>query len=81
MLHKTIQIVVKDDGTVTTDFSHFTGTDCLAAGKQIHVLLAQFGVQVDEATITPKPELLAAQGVQQVAAADLALSQSIQEEG
>jgi len=66
MLHKTIHVVVKEDGTVTTDFRHFTGTDCLTAGKQIHTLLAQFGVQVDEATITPKPELLAAQGVQDI---------------
>jgi len=66
MLRKTIHVVVKDDGTVTTDFRHFTGTDCLAAGKQIHTLLAQFGVQVDEATITPKPELLAAQGGQDI---------------
>lgn len=80
MVHKTIQIVVKEDGTVKTDFRNFAGADCLAAGKQIHTLLAQFGVQVDEATITPKPELLAAQSVMETTA-DLEIPQSIQAEG
>lgn len=81
MPHKTIHIAVKNDGTVTTDFRHFTGTDCLAAGKQIHALLAQFGVQVDEATITPKPELLAAQSVQQDILVDSEVNQETRTEG
>jgi hypothetical protein len=62
---KSIHVVVKEDGSVKTDFINFTGTDCLAAGKQMHALLAQFGVHVDQAIFTPKPELLAAQDVQQ----------------
>lgn len=80
MLRKTIHVVVKDDGTVKTDFSNFTGTDCLAAGQQIHALLTLFGVQVNEATMTPKPELLAAQGVEQETMADLELAQTMQME-
>ncbi|GCE15070.1 hypothetical protein [Tengunoibacter tsumagoiensis] len=67
---KTIHILVKEDGSVTTDFQNFTGADCLAAGKHLHALLAQFGVQVDQTTVTPKPELLAAQSVQQEVVAE-----------
>ncbi|BCL83632.1 hypothetical protein ccbrp13_60970 [Ktedonobacteria bacterium brp13] len=81
MLPKTIHIVVKEGGSYETDFSNFTGTDCLAAGKQMHTLLAQFGVLVDQTDITPKPELLAAQGVQQELSADLETNHKIQAEG
>jgi hypothetical protein len=62
---KTIHIMVKEDGSVKTDFINFTGNDCIEAGKQMNALLAQLGVQVDQMKITPKPELLAAQGLLQ----------------
>jgi hypothetical protein len=78
---KTIHIIVKEDGSYKTDFSHFTGADCLAAGKQMHTLLAQFGVQVDPTDITPKPELLAVQGLQQEQVTGLETNHETQTEG
>ncbi|GHO82294.1 hypothetical protein [Dictyobacter formicarum] len=65
MQPKTIHITVKEDGSYTTDFSNFSGADCLAAGKQMHTLLAQFGVQPEQTAMTPKPELLGAEGLLQ----------------
>jgi len=77
---KTIHILVKEDGSVKTDFSNFSGSDCLAASKQMHELLAQFGVQMEQTGFTPKPELLAAQNVQQEVTADSETNQEVQME-
>jgi hypothetical protein len=81
MRPKTIHIVVKEGGSYETNFTNFTGVDCLTAGKQMHTLLAQFGVQVDQTDITPKPELLAAQGLQRELSADLETNHEMQAEG
>ena len=54
-----LQITVGPDGAVTTDFSHFVGPNCLEAGKRLHALLAELGVQSEVTGMTPKPELLA----------------------
>jgi len=80
MPRNTIHIVVKEDASVKVDYSNFTGTACLAAGKQMHALLAQLGVQVDQTTIIPKPELLAAQGLQHEVTADIEANQEMQTE-
>jgi hypothetical protein len=55
---KTITVTISEDGTFKTDYSRFTGTDCLEAGKKLHALLSEYGVQIDPTSITPKPELL-----------------------
>ena len=52
-------ITVQPDGTVTTDFLHFVGPNCLEAGRQFQALLAELGVHTDVTRLTPKPELLA----------------------
>lgn len=55
-----LTIAVNADGDVSTDFAHFIGQDCLAAGKQLHALLTEYGVATEVTTFTPKPELLIA---------------------
>lgn len=77
---KTIHIMVKEDGSIMTDYQNFIGTDCLEAGKQMHALLAPFGVQVDQMLITPKPELLA-EGLQQAVTAPVETNQELAAEG
>ena len=81
MQPKTIHIVVKEDGSYQTDFSHFSGTECLAVGKQMHTLLAQFGVQADQTGFTPKPELLAAQSLLQELTTEHEVNHEAQVEG
>lgn len=54
-----LTITVNTDGEIATDFSHFLGQHCLAAGKQLHALLAEYGIATEVTTFTPKPELLA----------------------
>lgn len=75
---KTIQILIQEDGSYQTDFSNFTGADCLGAGKQMHALLAQSGIQTEQAGITPKPELLAVQDRLQETVATLETHQETQ---
>jgi len=53
-----LTIAVNTDGNVSTDFTHFIGLECLAAGKQLHVLLAEYGIVTEVTTFTQKPELL-----------------------
>jgi hypothetical protein len=55
----TLTVTVNQDGEISTDFSHFLGQQCLAAGKQLHALLAEYGIATDVTAFTPKPELLA----------------------
>jgi hypothetical protein len=81
MLPRKIHILVKEDSSVKTDFVNFSGSDCLAARQQMHELLAQLGVQIEQTSFTPKPELLAAQGVQQAVTADHETNQEVQMEG
>jgi hypothetical protein len=52
-----LTITVQANGEISTDFSHFLGQHCLAAGKQLHALLAEYGITTDVTTFTPKPEL------------------------
>jgi hypothetical protein len=54
-----LSITVQPDGTVTTDFLQFVGPTCLAAGRQLHALLAELGIESEETSFTPKPELSA----------------------
>ncbi len=54
-----LTITVNAHGEITTDFSHFLGQHCLAAGKQLHTLLTDYGIATDITTFTPKPALLA----------------------
>lgn len=56
----TLTVTVDEDGNVSTNFFNFTGTACLEAGQQLHALLAEFGVETEITTFTPKPELGAA---------------------
>ncbi len=53
-----LTIAVNADGDVSADFTHFIGQECLAAGKQLHALLAEYGIVTEVTTFTPKPELL-----------------------
>jgi hypothetical protein len=54
----TLTITVDESGAVSTDFTHFLGQECLAAGQQLHALLAEYGLTIDVTAFTPKPELL-----------------------
>jgi hypothetical protein len=54
-----LTITVTPSGEISTDFSHFLGQHCLVAGKQLHTLLAEYGIETDITMFTPKPELLA----------------------
>jgi hypothetical protein len=56
----TLTITVSPEGEISTDFSHFLGQHCLVAGKHLHGLLAEYGIEMDITTFTPKPELLSA---------------------
>jgi hypothetical protein len=53
----TLTITVAQDGTVKSDFLNFTGSACLEAGRQLHTLLAEFGLETAVTNFTPKPEL------------------------
>lgn len=52
-----LTITVAPDGTVKSDFLHFTGPACLEAGRQLHALLTEFGLETEVTAFTPKPEL------------------------
>jgi hypothetical protein len=66
-----IEITITEDGATTTDYLSFEGAACLAASKELHALLAQFGVQAETSSTTPKPELLAALQQQEVSTQDI----------
>lgn len=66
-----IEITITEDGSTTTNYLSFEGATCLAESKQLHVLLAQFGILVETSSTTPKPELLAALQQQEVATQDI----------
>ena len=55
-----LTITVTPEGDISTDFSHFLGQHCLMAGKQLHALLAEYGLAMDITAFTPKPELATA---------------------
>ena len=57
--HPHLTITVARDGTLTTDFLHFTGQACMATGKQLQQALAEFGLSTEITRFEPKPELLA----------------------
>lgn len=65
MQPNTIIVVVNEQGEVKTDFQQFAGASCVAEGQQLHTLLARFGIQTEQISMTPKPELLAALREQQ----------------
>ncbi len=52
-----IKITVKKNGETITDFAGYTGSACLDAGKKLQDLLAAYGIQSDQTTFVPKPEL------------------------
>jgi len=54
-----LTITISPEGEISTDFSHFLGQHCLVAGKQLHAMLAEYGIETEITTFTPKPELLA----------------------
>ena len=64
-LVKKIVATVEEDGTSRLDYIGFQGAECMAASKQYHSLMEQFGIMVDESNTKPKPELLIALQTQQ----------------
>ena len=52
-----IKITVKQNGETTTDFAGYTGSACLDAGKKLKDLLAAYGIQSEQTSFVPKPEL------------------------
>ena len=60
-----IVVTVSEDTMTNTDYIGFEGATCLAESERFHTLLAQFGVQMETTSKTPKPELLAALATQQ----------------
>lgn len=72
----TLVITVQPDGTTLTDFVHFAGANCKIASKELHALLAEYGIETEITGTTPKPELLAApRQPGQVVLTDLTLSE------
>ena len=59
-----IVVTVSEDTMTKTDYIGFEGANCLAESERFHTLLAQFGVQMEATSKTPKPELLAALATQ-----------------
>lgn len=57
-LPPTLIITVDASGDISTDFTAFLGQHCLVAGKQLHALLAEYGITTAVTAFTPKPELL-----------------------
>ena len=64
----TVTIAVDRAGTMKTDFLNFTGSACMETGRQLHALLAEFGLETEVTSFVPKPELSGA-------AAELMVSQ------
>ena len=60
-----IVVTVSEEKMTNTDYISFEGANCLAESERFHTLLAQFGVQMETTSKTPKPELLAALATQQ----------------
>jgi hypothetical protein len=60
-----IVVTVSEESVTNTDYVGFEGTNCLAESERFHALLAQFGVQMETTSKTPKPELLTALATQQ----------------
>jgi len=55
---KEIKVTINPDGTTSTDFTGYQGPSCLDAAEQLRQLLAaRFGIQVQQTSFTPKPEL------------------------
>ncbi len=79
MLRKVV-VTVDEESVTKTDYINFEGPACLAEGRQFHTLLAQFGVQVEQTGMTPKPELLASLGERQELPESLETSHEREEE-
>ena len=60
-----VEVTIHDDGSVRPDFIGFEGDACVVADLQLRTRLAQFGITLEDVQVTPKPELLAAQGEKQ----------------
>jgi hypothetical protein len=61
-----IIVTVGIDGSTKIDFEGYQGSSCLVAGDQLRTLLAaQFGVQIEQTSFEPKPELLNAESLPQ----------------
>ncbi len=61
---KKVIVTVDAQAGISVDYQQFEGPQCLEAGKQLHALLQQWGVQVEQTRMTPKPELLMHPGTQ-----------------
>jgi hypothetical protein len=60
-----VEVTIGEDGSVRPDFIGFAGDACLKADETLRARLAHFGITLQEVKMTPKPELLAAQGDRQ----------------
>ncbi len=70
---KRVVIRVNEDATTHTDYLDFVGASCLEEGARLHAILSGFGVQVEQAHVFPKPELLAAQQEEQAADSEISV--------
>lgn len=78
---KTINVTIDEKGSVQHEYSNFPGTECLTVARQLNTFLAQYGVQIEQTSMTPKPELLAALNTQQVVSADFGVNHEVGAEG
>lgn len=78
---KTINVTIDEQGAVQHEFSNFPGAECLTVARQLNAFLAQYGVQIEQTSMTPKPELLAAMDAQHVVSADLGVNHEAGTEG
>ena len=54
-----LTITVSADGKVESNFFNFVGSACLDTGRQLHSVLAEFGIETEVTSFIAKPELSA----------------------
>lgn len=62
---KHVMVSVNEDSSVKIDYRNFQGASCLSESRRLRMLLAQFGIRLEQTNLLPKPELLAARDQEQ----------------
>ena len=58
MPDKNIKLTIAPDGAAKIDFGGYIGKECLNVDADLRRILAgQFGIEIEETSFTPKPEL------------------------
>lgn len=54
---KQIEVTVSADGAAKLDFAGYVGKECLSVDADLRRILAQYGIEIEETSFNPKPEL------------------------